>query len=54
MWDSNRRPLPEWIRHAYELIVDHADDPDEGLPRERDTQCDSRAALHAPDLGTPR
>lgn len=35
MWKNDRQPLPEWIQDAYEIIVDHVDDPDEGLARER-------------------
>lgn len=35
MWKDDRPPLPEWIQDAYEIIVAHVNDPDEGLPRER-------------------
>lgn len=44
MWKNDRPPLPEWIQNAYEIIVAHVDDPDEGLPRER-----ARAILLAQD-----
>lgn len=35
MWKDNRPPLPDWIQEAYEIIIPHIDDPDEGIPRDR-------------------
>ncbi len=35
MWENNRRPLPDWIEDAYSILLDHIDNPKEGIKRER-------------------
>lgn len=32
MWDPDRQSLANWIQDAYEIVVEHVDEPDESIP----------------------